>query len=186
MTLALSPESLLKGYYYLAWFATIIFVIKLAIYAVAGGGSEVFGDFNTETDTDCSFNFLSIQSILSFMMGFGWMGFAGIRQFGFSQLMNFGVAFAVGLIFMIVNASLMFAVKKLEKNVKKDKATALNQIGKAYTNFEPHGLGQIEVVINGQLSVVNATNKSDERINSFDSVKVTEVSNDMLYIEKVK
>ena len=81
MTLALSPESLLKGYYYLAWFATIIFVIKLAIYAVAGGGSEVFGDFNTETDTDCSFNFLSIQSILSFMMGFAWMGFAGIRQF---------------------------------------------------------------------------------------------------------
>ena len=76
--------------------------------------------------------------------------------------------------------------KKIRKECEKDKATALNQIGKAYTNFEPHGLGQIEVVINGQLSVVNATNKSDERINSFDSVKVTEVSNDMLYIEKVK
>ena len=86
---------------------------------------------------------------------------------------------------MILNASLMFAVKKLEKNVKKDKATALNQIGKAYTNFAPRGLGQIEVVINGQLSVVNASNKTDEQINSFDRVKVVEVSGDMLYIEKV-
>lgn len=185
MTLALTPENLLKGYYYLAWFATIIFVIKLGIYAVVGGGSEVFSDFNTETDTDCSFNFLSIQSILSFMMGFGWMGFAGLRQFGLGQLMNFCVAFAVGLIFMIINASLMFAVKKLEKNVKKDKATALNQIGKAYTNFAPRGMGQVEVVINGQLSVVNASNKTDVQINSFDRVKVVEVSGDVLYIEKV-
>ena len=46
-------------------------------------------------------------------------------------------------------------------------------------------MGQIEVVINGQLSVVNASNKTDEQINSFDRVKVVEVSGDMLYIEKV-
>ena len=71
------------------------------------------------------------------------------------------------------------------KNVKKDKTTALNQVGKAYTSFEPNSTGQIEVDINGQLSVVNAKNATSDKINAFDAVKVVKVEDDLLYIEKV-
>lgn len=183
---AITAESIWKIYYYLAIFTTILFVLKLIIFAVVGGDSEVSTDFTTETDTDISFNFVSTQSVIAFLMGFGWMGYAGLQQFDFSQWKNFLIAFVVGFIFMFVTAFLMFAVKKLEKNVKKDKATALNQVGKAYSSFAPNSAGQVEIEVNGQLTIANAMNNTDEHINSFDMVKVVKVADDLLYVEKVK
>ena len=178
-------NNLWQVYYYIALFSTILFVLKLIIFNLFGGGSEVFADFNMEIDTDPSFNFFSVQSILAFLMGFGWTGYAGLKQIGFSHLMSFGMALAVGFLFMAVTALLLFSIKKLEKNIKKDGTTALEHIGKAYTNFEPNGSGQVEIEINGQLSVANATNTTDEEIKAFDFVKAVKVTDDMIYIEKV-
>ncbi len=183
---AANLENVWKIYYYVAIFSTILFVLKLIIFTVVGGDSEVSADFNTETDTDCSFNFFSTQSIISFFMGFGWMGYAGLQQFHYNQYINFPIAFGVGLIFMVVSSLLMFATKKLEKNVKKDKKSAIQQVGRAYTSFNAHSMGQVEIEITGQLSVVNAMNDTDESINSFDLVKVVKVVDDLLYVEKVK
>ena len=177
-------ENFWKLYYYVGIFSTIMFVLKLLLFSLVGGDSEVVTDFNAEIDTDCSFNFFSTQTIIAFFMGFGWMGYAGLQQFGFNQYINFPIAFGVGLLFMFVTAGLMFAAKKLEKNVKKDKTTAIGRVGKAYTAFEPHANGQVEIEINGQLSVVNAVNESDESINSFEMVKVTKVVDEILHIEK--
>lgn len=132
-----SLENVWKFYYYIALFSTILFVLKLIIFNFVGGDSEVFSDFTTELDTDPSFNFLSVQSVIAFFMGFGWMGYAALKQLQFSQLISFLCAFGVGLIFFAVTAFLMFSVKKLEKKVKKDKNTAVKQVGRAYTNFEP-------------------------------------------------
>ncbi len=185
--MVLSPDFLAnawKIYYYVAWFATIFFVIKLSVFAIVGGGTEVGGDFNTEFDTDTSFDFISLQSLLAFLMGFGWMGYAGLQQFGLTHIVTFLSAFAVGLFFMFASAYLMFSVKKLEKNVKKDKTTAIGKTGKAYTNFEPKGQGQIEVEINGQLTVADSINTEDFAISAFEMVKVIKVENDLLYIKK--
>lgn len=179
-------ENFWKIYYYIGIFATVMFVVKLALFSVTGGDSEVVSDFNTEMDTDCSFNFFSTQSVIAFFMGFGWMGYAGLQQLGFSQYLNFPVAFCVGFIFMFVSAGLMFLTKKLEKNVKKDKKSAIGKLGKAYTGFGPNAMGQVEIEINGQLSVVNARNESDATINAFDIVKVNKVIDDLLYIEKFR
>lgn len=172
-------------YYYVACFATIIFAIKLIIFTFTGGGSEVSGDFNTEFDADTSFDFISLQTILAFLMGFGWSGFAALKQFGISHLYAFLCAVGIGLIFMFVTAYLMFMVRKLEKNVKKDKTTAIGKTGKAYTKFEPNGSGQIEIEINGQLTIANALNTKDENIESFEMIKVIKVENDILYVEKI-
>lgn len=171
-------------YYYIAIFATILFAIKLAIFTLFGGDTEVSGDFNTEFDTDTSFDFLSVQTLLAFLMGFGWMGYAALQQFGLSQLAALFSAIGVGLVFLFGTAYLMFLVRKLEKNVKKDKTTALNKTGKAYTKFEPKGQGQIEIEVNGQLTIANAINTQDFEINAFEMIKVIKVENDLMYIEK--
>ncbi len=179
-------ENLWKIYYYVALFATILFVLKLLIFSITGSDSEVAADFTTETDTDCSFNFLSLQAIIAFFMGFGWMGYAGLQQLAMNKIESFIYAIVVGLIFFFATAFLMFGVKKLEKTVKKDKSSAIGKLGKAYTKFEPNGKGQIEIEINGQLSIADAINQSSEEINSFEIIKVVEFKNDLLYIEKVK
>lgn len=180
-------ENVLRIYFYIAVFATVLFALKLAIFTIFGGDSEVHSDFTSETDADISFHFLSIQSILAFLMGFGWMGYTCIHQLGFeTQLKPFLISFCVGVIFMFLNAFLMFMVRKLEKNVKADKNTSLNRMGKAYTSFAPNAMGQVEIEISGKLTVENAMNATDETINSFDPVKVVKVIDGLLYIEKVK
>lgn len=179
-------DNIWKIYFYVALFSTVVFVLKMLLFMIVGGDSEVSADFNTETDTDPSFSFISIQTVIAFFMGFGWMGYAGLHQFEFGQIFNLVLALLVGFIFMFVTAYLMFLAKKLEKNVEKDYSTALNKVGKAYTSFEPKAKGQVEIEISGQLSVVNAVNQSDEKINSFDMVKVVKVEDELLYIEKFK
>ena len=180
-------QNALQYYYYLAWFATILFVIKLIIFSIFGGGdAEVSADFNTETDTDGTFHFISLQTILAFLMGFGWMGYAALKDYGFGQLAAFGSAFGVGLVFLFGSAYLMSLMRKLEKTVKKDKTTALNKIGKAYTDFAPKGSGRVEIEINEQITVADAVNNTEEEINAFDAVKVVKVENELLYVEKVK
>ena len=180
-TLTVMPQI----FYNIAIFATIVFVIKLAIFSFFGGDTEVHADFNSEFDTDTSFDFISVQSLLAFLMGFGWMGYAGLAQLGWSNLVSILSAIGVGLFFMLGSAYLMFLVKKLEKNVKKDKTTAIGKIGKAYTNFAPNGNGQIEININEQLTVVDAINTTDEEIKAFDNVRVVKVENEIMQIEKV-
>lgn len=186
MSVLLNNDTIIAAYYYLAIFATLVFGIKLVLFTFTGGDSEVIADFNSEIDTDCSFNFLSIQSVLAFFMAFGWMGYAGLKQFGFSHLVNVLVALLVGVLFMAGTAFLMFSVRKLEKNVKKDYTTALNKIGKAYTHFAPNSEGQVEIDINEQLSIVNAINTTSEEIKAFTPVKVVKVENDILFIEKAE
>ena len=178
-------QQISQWYYYIAIFSTIIFAIKLVLYMFSGVDTEVVTDFNTETDTDVSFNFFSIQSILAFFMGFGWMGLAGIKQFGMTTPQHLTIAILVGLVFMALTSGLFFWAKKLEKVVKKDKNTAINKTGKAYTNFGPGGNGQIEIDINGQLTVSEAINDSDEEIKAFENIKVKKVEDDKFYIEKV-
>lgn len=173
-------------YYYLAWFATIFFTIKLIIFSIFGGdGSEVHGDFNTAIDHDPTFSFISLQSILAFLMGFGWMGYACLQEFKFSQILTLLSAIGVGIVFMFATAFLMFSVRKLEKNVKKDKVTAVGKIGKAYSDFAPKSHGQVEIEISEQLTVAEAVNDTEEEIKAFDAVRVVKVENELLYIEKV-
>ena len=65
----------------------------------------------------------------------------------------------------------MLEVLIIVQNVKKDKNTALNKTGKAYMNFEPKGKGQIEIEINGQMTVTDAINNSETEIKAFDLIK---------------
>ena len=179
-TLSMMPQV----FYYIAVFSTIFFVIKLIIFMMFGGDTEVSADFNSEFDSDPSFNFISVQSLLAFLMGFGWMGYAALKQFAWSNLYAVLSSIGMGLVFMFISAFLMFNVKKLEKNVKKDKATAIGKTGKAYTNFAPQGNGRVEIEISEQLTVADARNISETPINSFDIVEVVGVKDNILEIVK--
>ena len=172
-------------FYNVAIFSTILFLIKLILFTFFGGDTEVNADFNSEFDTDTSFNFISVQSLLAFLMGFGWMGYTAAGQLGWNSLNSILIALGVGLVFMFLSAYLMFLVKKLEKNVKKDKATAIGKIGKAYTNFDAQGNGRVEIEISGQLTVVDAHNTTDTPIHSFDNVEVVGVKDNVLEVVKV-
>ncbi len=180
----LTTDGIIAVYYYVALFSTIFYIIKMSIFAVFGGDAEVHTDFNSSFETDESFDFLSIQSILAFLMGFGWMGLSCLKVWGLRTLYSVIISVLFGLLLMFLSSYLMYCVKKLNKKVTKDLSNAVGKVGKAYTNFEPNSEGRIEIDINRQLSIEDALNATDNPIKAFDAVKVLKYENNKLYIEK--
>ncbi len=166
----------------LAVFSTIFYIIKMCLFLFLGGDMEVHADFDSMTDCDTSFSFLSVQSILAFFMGFGWVGLTFLTQLKTAAWIAFVAAFIIGVIFMFVSAWLMFMVKKLDKNVKIDMKDYVGTVGRAYSAFKANGKGQIEITINGKLSVIDAVNLTDAEIPAFGAVKIEKFENNIIYI----
>ena len=167
-----------------ACLSTFLFVLKWVLFMVGGTDGEVEGDFSSIEDSDASFNFFSIQSVLAFFMGFGWSGVAALHQFGLSSGKSAAIAVVVGLFFMAVSAYLMRLTKKLNQNVRVDYNDLAGQVAKTYTAFSPKGNGQIQVTLNKQLTIVDATNASDEKLPAFADVVVQKVEQNVIYITK--
>ena len=170
--------------FYVAIISTVLFVLKVVVFYFTGGDSEVISDFNTEFDSDISFNFISIQSLLAFFMGFGWMGLTCVKQFELTVLMSSVYAVLFGVFLMLLSSYLFFVSKKLNKKIVINFSKSIGTIGKAYSSFEPKSSGQIEIVINEKLTVLPAFNNSDEEIKAFEQIKVVDYKNNVLYIER--
>lgn len=166
----------------IALFSTVLYVLKLIVFMVIGGDVEVEADFDSISEVETSFTFLSVQSILAFLMGFGWCGLSvnelpwGITMF---------IAFFAGLLCMFISAYLMFSIKKLNKKVVVELKELEGKEGKAYTAFEPKAGGQIEIKLNNKLTILNANSLSDEKIEAFSQIKVEKVENNIVYIVKI-
>lgn len=168
----------------LSIFSTILYILKLIIFMSTGGDAEVNADFDTITETDTSFTFFSLQSMLAFFMGFGWTGLMALEQFNTTKPIALLAAIIIGLLFMYASAYLMYSIKKLNKTIKKDINELVNKQGRTYTSFPPKGEGRIEIEFNNKLSILEAINLSDEQINSFVQIKVEKIENNKIYIVK--
>lgn len=172
-------------YFYLGVFSTVLFLLKLAIFMLAGGDIELETDFDAITETDTSFNFLSVQSILAFFMGFSWMGLTALTQIRTSGVVALVIAILVGLLFMFGTAYLLFAIKKLDQKPVIDLNKYVGTEGKAYTEFKPMGEGQIQIEINNKLVTTEAISVCEDTINAFAQIKIEKVENNKLYINRV-
>lgn len=180
----MQSDYIVAFFYYTAVVSTVLFLIKTILFSFIGGDTEVITDFNSEFELETSFNFISLQSILAFFMGFGWLGLACLKQWGFSLKLTGVCSVIFGLLIMFFAAYLMFLVKKLNHKVVIDYASCVGKNGKAYTAFEPHAEGQIEVDVNGRLSIESAFNDSEQRIEAFEEIKITDYKDEKFYIEK--
>ncbi len=178
-------EKLTTVYYYIALFATTLFILRMILFSVFGGDAEVHSDFTSTVETDTAFDFISIQSVLGFLMGFGWMGLTCIKAWHLPVFAVALVSVLFGFLMMFLASYMMFLIKKLNKRVVKDLSEAVGIIGRAYTSFSPNGEGQVEITYNEQLSIQEAVNTTEEPIKAFDQVKVVKYENNRLYIEKV-
>ena len=174
----------INAFYYIALGSTILFILKMLIFTIFGGDAEVQTDFNTSFETDASFDFLSIQSILAFLMGFGWLGLACLQNFELRLRFAVLIAAIFGFVMMYFSAWLMFCIKKLNHRVKKDFSKSIGLCGRAYTSFGAHAKGQIEITFNNQLSVEEAINDTDNEIKAFSNIKIVKYENGILYIEQ--
>lgn len=170
-------------FFWIGTISTVLFVVKICIFMLVGGLPELSLDFNAIGETDTSFDFLSIEAILSFLMGFGWLGFTFFSVWKMSIWVSVLAAIFFGVLFASLYAFLMICVKKLEEIPQETAQDYIGAKGKAYTNINAHSEGQAELTINQKLKIVQVINNTDADIAAFTPVKVVNFEENKIFIE---
>ena len=170
-------------YLWLAIAMTVFFVAKLVIFSLFGmddGDGDITG-----TDVDAGFSFISLQSILAFLMGFGWLGYTALK-WNFSALISIVFALIGGFILMGISVWLVFMMRKLNSTPKYDLNSLVEKTGTSYTRFDAKGTGKIQIEFNGKLETFDAWNETEEEIESFKNIKVLKIIDNKIFICEVK
>lgn len=173
-----------KFYFVVACFSTFLFVLKLIL--VSSTGFDDIETSDSEPVSDSAFNFLSVQTILAFLMGFGWIGLGCVHEGQASPVKAFAIAAGVGIALMVLSALLMMGVQKLNRTPVVDPHQAIGQVGEAYTSISAKGDGSIRIEMGGKLEIRKAVNASDEEIRAFEKVTVTDEKEGLLFVVKFK
>lgn len=133
---------------------TIFFVIRLKLMMLGVAGDlDIDPDIGDSSD---AFQILSIQSIASFAMGFGWGGLGALRGFGWEgpPVVIVAVACGVGMVWML--ALLLKGVSDLQSNGNIDLSQTVGKEGEVYSLIPAGGRGQIQLVVSDRLRMYNA------------------------------
>lgn len=180
MTEAFNNEPI---YTIMALLGTLLFLIKMVLMIVGG-------DTDTDIDADVdglelddashvngaqSFTLVSIQSILAFFMGTGWIGLAARQQWGMDSMTSVFAAAGFGFLMMLMSSYLNMKIKGLNATpMNRIDKRAIGLTGRAYTDIpeKGNGAGQIEITVNGKQQILSASSEQ-AAIKAFTSVKVT-------------
>ena len=113
----------------------------------AGGGLETHGG---------GFSLLSMFSLLSFMMGAGWMGLACRIEWDLGPLPSAGASGGFGFFLMFLSSFGMYQMKKLNQIGKYDVRTCIGEMGQVYLRIpaKGQGRGQIQINVGGSRKIL--------------------------------
>lgn len=136
-------------------------------------------DFGMDGDidhpsTEISFKFLSLQGLTAFFMMFGLVGLAIYRTeiwpifaVGGGAIAGVFTVWVIGIIFALMG--------RLQSEGTMDVRNAVGQQGTVYLTIPESGSGQIQVVVQGGLQILDAVSSEQERIPTGEKVKVVGV-----------
>jgi hypothetical protein len=127
-------------------------------------------------DVDAGGGVLSVRTVTAFFTGFGWTGVVALES-GLTLPLTLLAATAVGGVFLLGVLMLMRALSGLRYSGTLDYHNAVGSIGSVYLRVPPgmSGPGQVEVIVQGRLRVVQAFTRSERELPNRSRVKVVDV-----------
>jgi hypothetical protein len=152
----------------------------------AGDGSV--GDASADAhhlDSAASFKIFTMQSILAFFMGFGWLGLACRLEWGLGYFLSGSFACLFGASLLLFTAFLMSQVYRLNAVRTRNLYQTLGDGGKVYLTIPEDGKGKVQAVVDGSMKIVDAVSKSG-RIEQFKEVEIVGVVDQSTLIVREK
>lgn len=185
-----------------AAFGTILFIVRLVLMFLGGGGEEgaadadaggldgadghEFGDHDF-ADSDLSFKALSLQGLTAFFMMFGLVGWAMVRQGSIPAAFSILGGMLAGFATVWMMKKIFQWAGTLQSSGTLDLQNAIGQEGHVYLTIHPGQIGKVQVVVQGRLSVLNAmAEDKTEEIKTGQRVWVVRISADTLVVEKLE
>ncbi len=174
-----------------AWFAvpalvgTILFLIRLLMLLVGGGHDlhvndvHVGGAADHHGDPGEAFKALSLQSIVAFLMGFGWAGFGAYRGSHLAMMPSIAIGIAGGVAMVWLLGIMLKGMYDLQSSGNIDIHAAVGQEGDVYLTVPSRGQGrgQVRVTLQARQRIWNAITEG-EALPTSTRVKVTRVNDD--------
>ena len=179
LELIFSASALIGGVLFLLWF------ILLLLGGVAEGVFE--GLFGLEMDvmsSDGSFDAMTFQGVMAFMMFFGLAGLYTMNSDGSDSLAiaSGGIAggasmYGTGKIFQVFFA--------LEASGNVEMSEAIGVRGSVYLRIPEGGIGQVQIELGGALKTYNAKSEDGQGIATGDFIEVVDTITSTLVVKRV-
>lgn len=148
---------------------TAFFSLRMLMMLVGGDGDVDAGDVEVaadagDGDSSETFKVLSIQSIASFLMGFGWGGLGALRGAGWPLPLSIAFGFVAGAGMVWLLARLLRFVYGLQSSGTLPLFHALESEGTVYATIpgEQAGAGEVRLVIGERERYYRATTDGPE------------------------
>jgi len=152
--------------------------------ALDAGHMDISGDHHQ--DSDGSFKLISMQGLTSFFMMFGLVGLALLKADVHVVFTVFGGAVA-GLATVGIVGWLFTQMKRLQSEGTIDIQNTLNTDGSVYLTIPRNGSGQVQIIVQGSLKILDAVSSDESPIPTGDKVRVISVKGgNTLVVEKIK
>ena len=136
-------------------------------------------------DSDLGFKFLSIHGLSTFLMMFGLIGLALYHQSGLSVLVAIPGAAAAGVLAVWVVGKLFQSAVGLQSSGTLDNREAVGATGTVYLTIPEKGVGRVNVRFRGRLRECDAMEKNGDKLVTGTPVKVLEIHDSILVVEKI-
>ena len=158
------------------WFCALsgsgLFLIQFFLNLI---GSDSESDDNSAD----GFQWLSKQTITSFLMMFGWVGLAGLKEFGFSVPISVLMAVAAGMSAMLVTGMVFHFARKLRSTGTVFKLEeAIGKEASVYQRIPKDGVGKVSLALQEMTHEIDAISLSGEEIDSFSQVQIVRKKDD--------
>lgn len=172
---------------YCAWGGTSIYVLRILIGFTGAVDSESM-DTSVDHVSDDAFQFLSLNTLVGFLMMFGWGGLAAYRQFLLSEPISLTIAMCIGLFFVLMTRLIFKNAKKLTSTgTVFDIQKAIGKQGKVYQKIQPNKRGVIHVILDDFSRELDAVSVDSREIPSFQPVEIIKVvDNKTVIVKQVK
>lgn len=153
--------------FYIAYIASTLFILKIILMFI-GGDTDSDSSFASDAgDSDGDFGAFSINSILCFFMGSGWVGLASLKEWGFSLYPALFISILGGFFSSLLLIIFLFFAKKLNQDTKPF-SVKNGETGSVYLKIPAFGIGKISI----KNRIIKAT--SEKTIESFKPIRVLE------------
>jgi hypothetical protein len=164
----------LQIFYGIAITTSVLMLFQLVLMLI---GMDSDSDFDVDDlDDHGTGGILSLRTVTAFFVGFGWSGVAAIDA-GWSLLPTIVVATAVGSAFMGGVFLLMRTLYSMRYTGTLDYHNAIGNVGNVYLRIPAAmaGPGQVEVLVQGRLRVVQAFTRAGRQLGNNERVRVTDL-----------
>ena len=157
--------------------SSLVLSIQLVLSMIGGDMDGIDADLDlAEGGEGGASGILSVRTIGAFFTGFGWTG-ASMTDYGYGLGITTVVSAVVGSALLAMVFYLMAYLHSLRQEGTLDYSNTIGKVGSVYLPIPPNrkGLGQVEVMVQGRLSIVKAVTDHDKKIGNRVAVRVTEL-----------